>query len=296
VSDQEDQNSEANHDSLLTEIQYRKVPAINGKLWLIQALEIFKANPKTWLASMIVMMLILGLIPFIQVFTPVFTAGLMYACLRLKNNQDFKLNHLFKGFNEQFNQLALIGLIYLGCALISYLIADSVATSLGYPLVEITPEMINSGNISMETLRAYSISISIIMLIVMALMMPVFMAFWFAPALIMLRKCHPIVALKASFNGCLANMMAFLYYGIVGLAVLILLSVLLVALYSIFQLLSLVLLILSTLIFAAIFYASMFTSFEDVFGAQKIQDNGSDNENPNNNNPDDDEGPSSIII
>jgi len=273
-----------------TEIQFRKVPTINGKFWLIQALDIFKANIKTWLASMFVMMLIMGFIPYIQVFAPVFTAGLMFASMRLKNNQDFILSHLFKGFTEQFNPLALIGLIYLACALISYVIAESVAISLGYPLVEITPEMVNSGNIPIETLKSYSISIMIIMLIVMAIMLPIFMAYWFAPALIILRKCHPLVALKKSFSACMANMMAFLYYGVVGLIVMIFLSVLLMALYAVLPLLSLLLLIFSSLAFAAIFYASMFTSFEDIFGSQVTQEN---NHNINN---DDDEGPSSIIV
>ena len=54
-------------------------------------------------------------------------------------------------------------------------------------------------------------------LVAMALSIPVYMALWFAPALVVLRGLAPVAAVKESFFGCLKNMVPFLIYGIVML-------------------------------------------------------------------------------
>ena len=41
------------------------------------------------------------------------------------------------------------------------------------------------------------------------------MAYWFAPALVMLGRLSPMDAAKESFMACLRNFLAFLVYGIV---------------------------------------------------------------------------------
>jgi uncharacterized membrane protein len=47
------------------------------------------------------------------------------------------------------------------------------------------------------------------------------MAYWFAPALVVLDAEEPIAALKKSFMGCWINVLAFLVYGLIyiGLAI-----------------------------------------------------------------------------
>ena len=54
-------------------------------------------------------------------------------------------------------------------------------------------------------------------LLVLALMVPLVAAYWFAPALVMIHDMPPIDAMKASFFGCLRNVVPFLLYGIVML-------------------------------------------------------------------------------
>jgi uncharacterized membrane protein len=58
-------------------------------------------------------------------------------------------------------------------------------------------------------------------LVAMALLVPVLMMIWFAPALIVLHDVAPVEALKMSFFGCLRNIMPFLIYGLVGLLMLV---------------------------------------------------------------------------
>jgi uncharacterized membrane protein len=53
------------------------------------------------------------------------------------------------------------------------------------------------------------------MLLALALSVPLFMAIWFAPALVVFNNMQPVQALKASFNACLKNMVPFLVYGLI---------------------------------------------------------------------------------
>lgn len=53
------------------------------------------------------------------------------------------------------------------------------------------------------------------MLIMLALMVPLAMAVWFAPALVMFRNVAPLEAMKTSFFACLKNIVPFLVYGVI---------------------------------------------------------------------------------
>ena len=55
------------------------------------------------------------------------------------------------------------------------------------------------------------------MLVSLALSVPLFMAIWFAPALVFFNNMQPVDALRASFNACLKNTLAFLVYGLIVL-------------------------------------------------------------------------------
>ena len=54
-------------------------------------------------------------------------------------------------------------------------------------------------------------------LLLLALLVPLAMAVWFAPALVVFHDLPPVEALKQSFQGCLRNMVPFLVYGIIVL-------------------------------------------------------------------------------
>ncbi len=47
------------------------------------------------------------------------------------------------------------------------------------------------------------------------LMIPLLMAYWFAPALVIMHGMGAVAAMKASFGACLRNFIPFLIYGIV---------------------------------------------------------------------------------
>ena len=65
-------------------------------------------------------------------------------------------------------------------------------------------------------------NIALLSLIVMALMIPVMAAFWFAPALVVMGDYGPGQALKASLVGCLRNILPMLWYSVIMVVLLVL--------------------------------------------------------------------------
>jgi uncharacterized membrane protein len=55
----------------------------------------------------------------------------------------------------------------------------------------------------------------------MALVVPLLMAYWFAPALVVLHGMAPLDAMKASFVACLRHVVPSLVYGVVMMVFLV---------------------------------------------------------------------------
>ena len=55
----------------------------------------------------------------------------------------------------------------------------------------------------------------------LALFVPLIMAVWFAPALVILNDVGPVEAMKLSFRACLRNIWPYLIYGLVWIPILI---------------------------------------------------------------------------
>ena len=66
-----------------------------------------------------------------------------------------------------------------------------------------------------EEIMAAGAGLLLATLIFLALLVPLLMAIWFAPPLVVFHDLGAIAAMKASFMGCLRNMLPFLLYGIV---------------------------------------------------------------------------------
>lgn len=191
-----------------------------GAGWLLDGFGYFSKAPLAWLGSIILLFVIffaLSFIPIIgglvaQVLMPVFFAGLILGCQAQDSGGEFTVNHLFAGFSRQTSQLVVLGLIYtIGIILIT--IAMVVVLFVMPGGVELAKQ-IQSGDI--DQLRSAMRTMSLVILIGSALYLPLLMAYWFAPALVVLDEMTPVQAMKRSFMGCLYNVLPFLVYGIVG--------------------------------------------------------------------------------
>lgn len=193
----------------------RGVAASRGWEWLAEGWRLFKGEPWTWIAIVIVffvIFLVLAFIPFIGalaqfVLTPVLTGGVMLGCHAIDQDGDLTIGHLFAGFGERFGKLAAVGALYLAGWIAIFLIAMVVTGASMLPLL---------GGGATDIL-AVAAGAALGFLVMMALAMPLVMAVWFAPALAVFHDLSAVEAMKQSFAGCLRNIVPFLVYGVIGL-------------------------------------------------------------------------------
>ena len=121
--------------------------------------------------------------------------------------RDLAISQLFVGFRERFGSLLSIGFIYLGITIATALVVG-LATGAGLWT------LLGSGADPAGVAGA-GVTILLAFLVMMALLLPVFMAMWFAPALTLFHEQGPAEAMKASFFACLKNIVPFLVYSVI---------------------------------------------------------------------------------
>lgn len=228
----------------------RGVAAGRGWDWIAAGWELFKKQPGMWIAlflALLVIMVVLGVIPILglivsTVLTPVFGAGVFAAGRAVDEGRELEFGHLFAGFRERFTTLALVGVIYLGAAIV---------IALGVGLVTGASIFAMMGG-AMPDMAAPAAALAVILavLIIFALMLPVMMAIWFAPALVMFHGKGALDAMQDSFFGCLKNVVPFLVYGVVMLVLGVIAAIPLG---------------LGWLVLGPVLAASLYTSYKDIY-------------------------------
>ena len=109
------------------------------------------------------------------------------------------------------------------------------------------------GGGDLVSVGALGFTFMLAMLVSFALALPLYMAPWFAPSLIVFNDLKPVAALKASFFGCMKNIVPFLIYGVV-LLVLCLVAAIPLA--------------LGFLVLGPVAIASIYTGYKDVFAVE----------------------------
>lgn len=194
----------------------RTVPPGNAFEWLKQGWALFAANPGIWIAMMVIMILIfvcLMMVPLIgqlaaNLLTPVLGAGMLIACQKAANEETIEFSDLFAGFKRNTGNLIMLGVLYMAGMLVIF----AVVAVLGGGSIAGGMMMGRGAGLGMA-LGGMLLAI----LVSLALSVPLFMAIWFAPALVLFNNMQPVPALKASFNACLKNMIPFLVYGLITL-------------------------------------------------------------------------------
>ena len=194
----------------------RVVAAGNAFEWLKQGWALFVANPGLWIAMTIVLLVLLlgmNIVPLIgtlaaHLLTPLLGAGMLLACQKISNGEPLEIADLFIGFKQNTTNLLMLGALYM----VALLVILVIAFLLGGGSV--------AGGLLMGHPAGVGLALGGMMLAVMlslALSVPLFMAIWFAPALVFFNNMPPLDALKASFNACLKNILVFLVYGLIVL-------------------------------------------------------------------------------
>lgn len=208
-------------------MQVLQLNTLTGWGWIKNGFEMFRKSPKTWSAIFFTYLLIslalylflplIGLILFYLV-DPLFVAGFMLGCKAIDSGQKLELSHLFSAFKHHASRLVTLGGINLVGRIIIFGVIGLDFVNSGY---EGYLDKIWQGDF--EWLFSSSIEIKLLawLLVVVALMLPLYMAYWFSPALVELDEIEPFDAVLLSFKGCLRNAKAFIFYGLCFLAVIV---------------------------------------------------------------------------
>jgi len=188
----------------------RAVSAGRGLNWLIDAWALFKEQPVVWLlqfGATALLMIIVAFIPIIgqlaiSLAMPVILAGIMLGARQVEEGEQLAFGTVFAGFKQHLGSLLLLGVCGMIGSFAAMLIAFGIA-GVGYGVMGATGDM--GGSFMAIMLGA---------LIAMALMIPLYMALWFGPALVMLNDYTVVDAIKTSFFACLKNILPFLVYGV----------------------------------------------------------------------------------
>lgn len=238
----------------------RSTPAGHGWLWISSAFGLFRQAPGTWIGMLlvwVVLIFVAALIPLVNIVAPyllgpVLTAGFMVGCYALDSGEDLRIGHLFAGFQQQTGRLLALGGLYLLALLLIGGIMLLLMFIFGGSFAALFMGMGDGGQGFGGDVDPLMIGLPFLLLIlvVLALSVPLAMAFWFAPALVMLHDVGVFESVKLSFTGCWRNIVPFLIYG------LILLGLGLVASIP---------LMLGWLVLGPVLAASVYTGHKDIF-------------------------------
>jgi len=231
--------------------QGRTVDAGRGWSWITEAFALFRRQPGLWILITVLLgitFITINMIPLLgslasALLMPIFGAGLMLGCETLHQGGEFSINHLFAAFKQKTGDLVMVGVFNL----------------IGWLIIGVAVFALLGGGVFMAMMRGGMqgaslsvLSMLIAMLLVAGLSVPLYMATWFAPALIALQGLAPGAALKASFYACLKNMMPFLIYGLM---------------LMVFGVLAAIPAGLGYLVLIPVLTASIYTSYRDIFCA-----------------------------
>ena len=224
-----------------------------GGRWLSQAWTLFKERPGLWVGmslTMFLIMIVLSMIPGLNFVLSlgfgVIIAGFVIGAYELDENQNLQFAHLFAGFQRHVGQLLLLGVLYLVAIFVLILISAAVMLIFGGMSGGLGALMHGD---SSAWGAGMLLGVLLGCLVFLALIVPVAMAIWFAPALIALNGMSAIDAMKLSFKACWVNIIPFLVYGLVLIGL---------------SLLALLTLGLGYIVLLPVMYISYYTSYREV--------------------------------
>lgn len=227
----------------------RAVGAGQGWAWIAGGFDLFKGKPGTWILIVIVLgvlFIAMALVPFLGslaavVLYPVFAGGIMLGSQAQRQGGLIEVGHAFAGFRNRAGDLLVVGVISLVAWIVVMIpVMLIIGGSVFFGMMQGNP----------EAMASLGTNILLAWLIALALSIPVYMALWFAPALVVLRETPPVDALKQSFLGCLKNIVPFLVYGIVML---------------ILSVIAVIPLGLGLLVLVPVLMGSVYVAYEDIY-------------------------------
>jgi len=232
-----------------------------GMEWISASWQLFAKSPMMWILMIVlyaIFYLALAFVPFVgslagYLLYGIILAGWLAAAQAVANDKKLEIDYLFSGFKTRTNPLFIIGAIYTGgsIAILIVLVVMAIFIALAMGASGAISALMSGDTSELATFApAAIITFLFIVLLGLALLTPLFMALWFAPALVYFHNEEPVQALKTSFFACLKNLLPFTIYGIVMILLMIVAAIPLM---------------LGFLVVGPIALISMYTSYRAVF-------------------------------
>lgn len=214
-------------DTETTGLEPRMVDAGRGLAWWSEAWPLFTRAAGMWVVLavlLIVIFFVIGLIPLLgglalSLAAPVFAGGLIMAARKVDAGGAPEIGDLFAGFRDKLGPLLTLGALLLVASLL--IAGVGMVLGLGAFMGVFAGGVSQSSGSIFAGLGTGALAL----LVMLALGLVVAMAFWFAPALVVLRNVEPIPALKASLDASMKNIGPMLLYGVLYIVAAIVASI-----------------------------------------------------------------------
>ena len=224
----------------------------------------FRRSWAAWIGAILLGMVafvVLSLIPFVnylfQLLTPfIWYAGLALGCRAQAQAQPFRVSHLWAGFGKRVGSLVLLSLGYN----VAFIAIVALAVALIYPEIFTLETDALLGPSPQLSARQALLAV----LVALALTLPIVMATFFAPHLIVLNDQSLLSSVRLSFIGCARNVLPFLVWGI-GILALFTLFMLVITAVSLGSPLAVFGFPLALLLLLPVMTASIYIAYEDIF-------------------------------
>ena len=258
------------------------VPARRGWDWWRRGFAIFRAAPWMWALIVLVLagvfllvvavagalsaaivrspagifLLVLLAVIVMNIVYPIISGGLMLAARAADEGDKPTVGHVFAGFSQAGGTLAAVGVLLL----VGYIVIAAIQ----FMLFGMGFSKGMAGNPA--TMMQQSVLASLVSL---ALSVPLAMAFWFASSLVVFNGLSAIEAIRSSFLGCLKNVVPFLIYGLLGLALGIVLALVLGALIFATRGLAAILMFVLAFAILPIILGTIYAGYRDIYTTQR---------------------------
>ncbi len=196
----------------------RRVAGARGAAWYGEAWRLLMAHAGLWLVILaIIAVLALTAIlppwaglPLQYLLFPFTLAALAVACDVVRRGAPLRVDEILAVLAERGGQLFLLGLLYLiGITLVSVV---AIVPLLGWSGMGVL-----LGDVPPPYVAELFMPLMLAMLLLLALSLPLLMAVWLAPALVVLNGVAAPAAMGTSLVGCIRNIWPFFLYGVAGL-------------------------------------------------------------------------------
>lgn len=251
--------AERQNPGLPPQPRHNALSADRGWHWILDAFRLVKPQFGTWFLLCLIFFIIMAVLSVVpagsfvwMLLQPILGAGLIFACQELERGEELEIGQLFIGFQRNPTQLALIGVI-------------GFAVSIGIVLLAMLPLLLLGGTAVLAALAnpqalaalggTALLAVMLFLLVLLVLLMPLTMAMWFATALVLFDNLQAWQAFKISYRGCMANLMPFLVFGLIGMVLCVVAAMPLG---------------LGLFLLLPVLFATGYTSYRDVFGAEPL--------------------------